>query len=703
MFPVPQGRISQAFARVFNATAFLLPLVLFVAGCGGGSKSSETTVGPAAKVIISQSTLSLDLGQVFTGLGALVTDANDKTVCVTGGTTLCPVTFAASPAGVIDIANNGWICAGTWDSKTTPVVCNKNTNPGTATITATYNSITSATPLAVSTHVRIASITLSTATPGCASSGTTQQFTAKAFDANGVDVTASAGAFSWSIGDTTIGTVDTAGLVTAKSPGNASLVASNNGVNSLPITFQTCPPASISLILAGSAPAQTSTTLASGGTATLVAVATDTKGVSIPSANIALTLSVSSPRVATEASTTGVVTAVAPGKTIIVASCTPPSCNLGVGQPIYSNPFDVTVTGTSSTTVYATGTDATTIVPIDSTTNTAGTAITIPTITPTGGTATQPTLNSMEVSPSGDRILIGTNLGLLVLSTSSNAFGTPLLPGTPVRVLAISPNGTRAILKDETPGATRVWIMDTATNATQLLNVTGAGRAAWTPDVVKAFIPASNSLFVYSPVLVSTSVTMATTPNDVAVPPQGTLAYVSGTNALQVLAVCTNNTVATIPLSGTPQLVEPSLDGTRLFAVDSTSIHRINISIPSQPCPPTTFTNAVTSFNLGGPFTPNQLIVLPDASKAYVSTNLPGLRTLDANAGTTSTIALTGGGAATTGGFTLDGANVFVGATVSNDVQKISTATNTVTATIAVNLKKTDNTSAVPNLVVVKP
>jgi YVTN family beta-propeller protein len=64
---------------------------------------------------------------------------------------------------------------------------------------------------------------------------------------------------------------------------------------------------------------------------------------------------------------------------------------------------------------------------------------------------------------------------------------------------------------------------------------------------------------------------------------------------------------------------------------------------------------------------------------------------------------LTGGGAPTTGGITNDGASLYVGATATNDVQKIDTATGAVTAQIAVNLKKADGTATVPDLVIVKP
>jgi DNA-binding beta-propeller fold protein YncE len=362
----------------------------------------------------------------------------------------------------------------------------------------------------------------------------------------------------------------------------------------------------------------------------------------------------------------------------------------------------VKVNGTSSTTVYATGTDATSLVPIDTTSNAAGTAVTIPTITPTGGTATQPTLNSAVINPQGDKIFIGTNLGLLVYTIASNTFGTPNT-SVPGKVLSVSPDGTKVLISD-VPNS-KLYVFDNATLGIQTFSLAGATNADWTPDSMKAFVTAGTNLFVYSSAIAPRTVALSATANEVAVLPQGTLGYLGGANSLQVLAVCTNNTVASIPLSGTPALIEAALNGSRVFAVDTTSIHRVNVSLPGQGCPPTVFTNTATSFNFGvGSFTPKKLIVLPDGSRAYVTSSASGVLALDANAGTTTTIPLTGGGVPTTGGVTSDGASIYVGATTTNNVQKIDSATNTVTAQIAVNLKKADGTTAaVPDLVVVKP
>ena len=122
-------------------------------------------------------------------------------------------------------------------------------------------------------------------------------------------------------------------------------------------------------------------TLNVAATKTLGATITDTLGQPITSAGalfFALQFSSSNSFIASVAAG-GVVTAVGPGKATIVGSCTPPKCNPGANLASYSNVVTVSVNGTNSPTVYAAAKNGTSIIPIDSTTNVAGTAITIPT------------------------------------------------------------------------------------------------------------------------------------------------------------------------------------------------------------------------------------------------------------------------------------------------------------------------------------
>src|SRR5262249_47981775 len=122
---------------------------------------------------------------------------------------------------------------------------------------------------------------------------------------------------------------------------------------------------------------------------------TDTANPPQPITGLALTWSSFTPASATVASD-GTVTAVAAGKTSIVASCTPPTCNkvpaltpsplpAGSGSPVYSNLVTGSVAGMSTPTIYATaptqsdGTTAnTTLLVIDPANPGTPTSVTLP-------------------------------------------------------------------------------------------------------------------------------------------------------------------------------------------------------------------------------------------------------------------------------------------------------------------------------------
>src|SRR5205807_4985293 len=105
---------------------------------------------------------------------------------------------------------SGLLCAGRWDSLTSPVVCfapgtaapgvtplEPPVGPGgmAANITASAGGVTSPVTVA-SIHLAITSITISPTAPACVSQGGTQVYTAHAFN-GATDITSSVGTFNW--------------------------------------------------------------------------------------------------------------------------------------------------------------------------------------------------------------------------------------------------------------------------------------------------------------------------------------------------------------------------------------------------------------------------------------------------------------------------------------------------------------------------
>jgi hypothetical protein len=207
-------------------------------------------------------------------------------------------------------------------------------------------------------------------------------------------------------------------------------VASNGNVNSQPLDFTTCAVQSITLAVTGSTTNSINVTSGSGKTATATVV--DSQGNTIT--GVPLTWSSSNP--ASVSATSGSIATPQAGGATVVASCTPPTCNIGLKPllPIYpEGAVDVVVapasTTTTTPTVYVSSTGfstspagncATTVgcvsllIPIGSPNNTVGAAVGLPA-----------TPNSLVFDRQGTKAYMGTDFsffgsrGLMQITVAS--------------------------------------------------------------------------------------------------------------------------------------------------------------------------------------------------------------------------------------------------------------------------------------------
>jgi hypothetical protein len=635
-----QGRECSAGYWISVTKTTFLATILFLftvalAGCGGG-KGADTS--PKA-INVSPTSVSMNLGEV-TSVGATVVDASGN-----AASNPPTISFASSNTAVATVSTAGAVCAGTWD--TNFIVCDaSHSQPGTANITVTAGSLTTTVP--VFTHLHIDRVTVSPERVDCISSGQTQQLTAHAFS-NGVDISSTVGPFTWGTLSNDVATVDSNGLATAKTPGQTTAFASVAAVSSSPAIWVTCPVKSI-YIHAGSA-ADTSFSLSgAGSTSQLTADVVDIRGVLV---NAPLTWSSSQPAVAT-VNSSGLATAIAAGTTGITASCVG-TCNAGISA-VYSNVVTGAVAGTSATTIYATGTGTTSLVPIDSGTNTIGTTITLPT-----------SPNSFLFSSQGTKAYLGSSSGVITLDAAANTVSqNTSVPGT---VLAVSPDGNRVIVA----GSNLVTVLGVGSGiSTETSSISGATAADFTPDSRSAYILAGSMAYLWTPgSFVPT--TLGGAGNDVKFLANGAFAYLAGGApgpAVTARASCINALADTVTTPGVPSFVRSLPDGSAVLAVDSPGIDVIKPSTDLASCPPS-LSDALTTVDLGaGAFTARQLILLPDGSKAFVISNLGKLLGLKTSDLSLIPITLANGASAITGGSTLDSKMVYVGGS-DNAVHRI--------------------------------
>lgn len=689
-------------------------------GCVGKGTSGQSGSGVQTVTLSPSSSVSLDLGgtQTFT---ANARDSNGRSVFAT-------INFLASctdqqPCAPITIANNGQACAGSWDSLTNPVVCNPGV-AGFAQVTATAGGVSSApTTVYVHQHVQNIRITpVSTPTDPCFSQGVTSNFQATAYSANNVDITTTVGPLNWSSTNANVLTVDSVpGLpknqvqVTAKTPGITNIFASVSGTTSTPFPYMTCLVKSIKLQVQNDN--QNSFTINAGGTKTLVAEAVDTLDVILN--KLPLTWSTSNPEVAT-VSSAGVVTGKQEGGTTnISASCTPPTCNIGVlpGLPIYSsggqnkqnqNAFGV-ITAHVLQSKPPTATAWTATTDCDNRFNCASVMFPVtPGNTPIGNGVVVPfTPNGMLFHPAGTRIYLGSSKGLMFVDvTAQNPAVTTVSPATtPCNVavcgkpLAISADGTKVVVADTETVPNQVYIWDAAKGSSPPVDllIDGANSAAFSPDQMKLFITTNTGgLFVYSTVDALRQVNVAASANGINFAADGSFAYVAGTpgNAVSGYATCNLKNMGASPALAAnplqifplPDITEDILSGDQsvitetLVAVEPPNLQYLRaqytrnvISNPAQltcnppffemTAPYTGFT-AGASVNLGqGNFTPLFTRVTGDASKVIVvAENIPAVLYFDVASGTTSAFPLTDGAVPRAATATLDGTQIFVAA-----------------------------------------
>lgn len=637
-----------------------------LASCGG--HHSTPAPNPATTIVASPTSLSLEFGEVQS-FSYQVLNASNTAITPTPA-----ATFTSANPSLVTVTSSGAVCAGIFDANNIncQVVKDSSGNPvsGTVNVTITAAGISTVIPIFVHAHVNSVVVSGPANPPLCISQNQTEQFTARALSGT-QDITSSVGSFTWSTGNGQIAQAAQTGIVTSRTSGTTTVVAtvgqptSGQGQTVGSALFLACPPQSISLHVSGKT--DTTFNVAANTAVTLQADVTDILGQPITSPTLVFGSYIPT---AASSSIGGSVTTPGAGVTTIVASCNPnggcnfapgPNVNLngtGVGLPVYSNPVMGTVTGTTASTVYVTGahnpdgSPNTSLIPIDSTANTAGTAVTL-----TGSP------NSMIFSADGTTAFLGSSAGLIVFNPTSNAV-TNTITNVTGKVLAVSPTQPFKVIAADT-SAGKLFIYDSSgSGVVQTISIPNVTSADFDSDGSKAYITNGSMVFEYTPALGLTPKTLNFSADGVAFTPQENLAYLGGQSILG-LAPCNDTRVD--GAAAIANVLKPTPDGTHMIAAGSAGWADLTYTVNSNACPPTASNTVRTATFPAFVGTPTQITVASDDSNAYLTaftggstaTGIPFYHLAD---GTTGVVALAGaGGPLFSGGITQDAHSLYVG------------------------------------------
>jgi hypothetical protein len=306
----------------FGQSAWLvstISLLLLLPGCGG-TKPPGPSPFPAKITLNPSPSYSMQVGTTL-GLTAGAQNSSNTGIRPTFTFAISPVSPAGVvPTGVLDIAPNGFACAGTWNAPAYTICTPGNT--GTVAVTASALGATSA-PTLFFVHGPIDNIQISIIPPvnspppacptqqslppacnlpfngkaanTCLSQNQVETLQATAYS-QGTDVTSTVGPFTWSQATNGVATITpivntTFNVATNQvsasagaTPGQTGLIASASGVYSQPYYFETCLVQCIAMQLSvnGQYSDQTSFTVSKGTAETLLATAVDVQGCIVP-------------------------------------------------------------------------------------------------------------------------------------------------------------------------------------------------------------------------------------------------------------------------------------------------------------------------------------------------------------------------------------------------------------------------------------
>ncbi|HUO59427.1 MAG TPA: hypothetical protein VMU24_02090, partial [Candidatus Acidoferrales bacterium] len=359
--------------------------------------------------------------------------------------------------------------------------------------------------------------------------------------------------------------------------------------------------------------------------------------------------------------------------------------------------FVVNVSGSqAAATVWAGATNSTTMVPIDITKNTAGTAITLP---------AKP--NSFIMSNQGSYALLGADSNGAMVMT-----GTGTVKSLPYngRAVAVSPDGTSGVLVNKTDGYV-YFVSLTGSSITGSIPISNdITSAAYTPDSNTVWMTdGTGTLITYNNTkgLLKYSLTAPST--SAAFLANGPVAYLNSGKNIEARATCDPTQIVDTQTFTAPGMLQALPNASGVVALDLPNLDIINSVVPTQVINSTangtyTCATSVTETTSQYPLpnssiTVNQFYVTPDSSKAVITTSNNAMYIVNLSNGKVTTVSPGAGATSLFQGGALSDSSMFYVGGSDGTVHKIDLSAGADAQQISVGLKDTNGNNTSPNLV----
>jgi YVTN family beta-propeller protein len=270
----------------------------------------------------------------------------------------------------------------------------------------------------------------------------------------------------------------------------------------------------------------------------------------------------------------------------------------------------------------------------------------------------------------------GTNTAISIINPDTNASAGSITLNAPAYDIAFSPDGLRAYAVNFTTD--NIAVIDTSTNGV-IGNIVVAGpvRVEVGPDSDRLYVTTANDSVVVidaGTLGIATTIPVGSSPNGLAVSPNGTRVYVANRNAnsVSVIDTSSNTVVATVNVGSFPVEVALSPNGKRLYV---TNFFDNTISVVD-----TAVNTVVATIDVGSG--PQGIAVTPDGGKVYVANfNEDDVSVIDAASNSVVATPIVSG---SPNGVVAspDGNFVYVTAYNGSALRVIDTSTNTVVTSL---------------------